>query len=204
MGATRAADYHDRMLSAHPAQPWDIPGAYRVAALTADCGDPLPFHGDGDSDLVGHVYVGPYFAHALAYATILADEQGIAGYLLATPDTVTFAQWAAESWWPALAERYGETAAHPVLQEFVSAFTQPPFASPAVATEYPAHLHIDLLPRARGRGWGRKLLTGLFQRLAQEHVPGIHLVVARENISAVQFYDRLGFRSASQMQGRLP
>lgn len=59
---------------------------------------------------------------------------------------------------------------------------------------YPAHLHIDLLPEWQGRGYGRELMRTLLRALAERGVPAVHLVMARANVPARAFYDRLGFR----------
>ncbi len=65
---------------------------------------------------------------------------------------------------------------------------------PAVLEEYPAHLHIDLVPAAQGHGWGRRLIDTLREALAADGVPGVHLGYAVSNTDAAAFYRRLGFR----------
>lgn len=42
------------------------------------------------------------------------------------------------------------------------------------AQTYPAHLHVDLLPRAQGHGVGQRLMAALFARLAAFGAPGVH------------------------------
>jgi GNAT superfamily N-acetyltransferase len=59
--------------------------------------------------------------------------------------------------------------------------------------DYPAHLHIDLLPRIQGKGQGRVLIDKLFDELAQKGVCGLHLGVGSSNMSAVAFYRKMGF-----------
>ena len=58
--------------------------------------------------------------------------------------------------------------------------------------EHPAHLHIDLLPRLQGQGWGRRLLTEVLDGLAQVGAAGVHLGVDEENTGAQAFYERRG------------
>ena len=58
---------------------------------------------------------------------------------------------------------------------------------------YPAHLHIDLLPRAQGQGHGRRLMTAMFDRLTAAGASGVHLGVRRTNTRAIAFYEKLGF-----------
>lgn len=59
---------------------------------------------------------------------------------------------------------------------------------------WPAHLHIDLLFHARGRGAGRQLVTAWFTRLRSLGVGGCHLQTMAENASARAFFEALGFR----------
>ena len=58
---------------------------------------------------------------------------------------------------------------------------------------YPAHLHIDLLARAQGRGFGRRMLEQVMATLRQRGCPGAHLGVSMMNTTAYGFYQRLGF-----------
>ncbi len=58
---------------------------------------------------------------------------------------------------------------------------------------WPAHLHIDLLPRCRGRGVGRALVRGWLERLAADGVAGCHLETMAENTGAVAFFESMGF-----------
>lgn len=63
----------------------------------------------------------------------------------------------------------------------------------ATDPEFPAHLHIDLLPAARGRGAGRRLMDAWFARLRQAGVPGCHLDTFAENTSGIAFFESVGF-----------
>jgi len=59
---------------------------------------------------------------------------------------------------------------------------------------WPAHLHIDLLPEARGGGAGRRLVTGWLEHLRERSVPGCHLTTFAENAGALAFFRSTGFR----------
>jgi GNAT superfamily N-acetyltransferase len=59
---------------------------------------------------------------------------------------------------------------------------------------WPAHLHIDLLPAARGRGLGAALVRRWLDRLRSRSVPGCHLETLAENTAAVAFFEAVGFR----------
>ena len=63
---------------------------------------------------------------------------------------------------------------------------------PEVA-DYPAHLHIDLLPAYQRAGHGRALMSRLLKTLADKGIPAIHLTMLTANTPARAFYDNLGF-----------
>ena len=58
--------------------------------------------------------------------------------------------------------------------------------------DYPAHLHVNLDADYRGRRIGERLVETLCRALADEGIPGIHVVTGREQRN-VGFYQRLGF-----------
>jgi ribosomal protein S18 acetylase RimI-like enzyme len=68
---------------------------------------------------------------------------------------------------------------------------------------YPAHLHINLLPHARGQGLGRKLLERHLDCLKADGVPGVQLSTTLENEAAVRLYEAFGFRVLQQYQSPL-
>jgi ribosomal protein S18 acetylase RimI-like enzyme len=62
-----------------------------------------------------------------------------------------------------------------------------------VTAAYPSHLHVDLLPRLQGQGWGRRLVDTLVERLRAAGSTGLHLGVATANTGAQAFYRAVGF-----------
>ena len=77
-----------------------------------------------------------------------------------------------------------------ILSTMVTAFGG---AATVTVPGWPAHLHIDLLPRAQGRGWGRRMLEQQMAALRATGAPGVHLCVAPGNTRAQVFYRKLGF-----------
>jgi ribosomal protein S18 acetylase RimI-like enzyme len=59
---------------------------------------------------------------------------------------------------------------------------------------WPSHLHINLLPQARGCGAGSRLMNAWFARLRDAASPGCHLATLAENTPAIAFFERTGFR----------
>lgn len=63
---------------------------------------------------------------------------------------------------------------------------------------YPAHLHIDLLPEARGRGLGARLVEGWLDALRAQGTPGCHLETWAENDGAIAFFRAMGFEARGE------
>ena len=61
-------------------------------------------------------------------------------------------------------------------------------------SRWPSHLHINLLPEARGAGAGAALMRSWLGRLAALGSPGCHLGTFAENRNAIAFFERQGFR----------
>ena len=189
-----------RMLRVRPATIHDLPGTYRVCLLTGDAGkDATALF--GDPDLLGHVYVGAYVVGQPGTELVVADDEGVAGYLLAADDTQAFEAWAEAEWWPVLRERYPVRDDGGRAAKLVRLIHEPERTPEAVTRDYPAHLHIDLLERARSRGLGRQLIQGLIDDLRARGIRGVHLGVAAANANAIGFYGHLGFEVIDEDPG---
>lgn len=170
----------------------DLPGAYRVCLYTGESGqDASAIY--RDPDLLGHVYVGPYIVGQTDLARVVTDGEGVGGYLLAALDTRAFEAWMEAHWWPMLRDRFPVSEGDSPDERIVRLLHSPPRASATVIEEYPAELHIDLLPRVRGQGYGRRLIEGLAGDLRARGSRGVHLGVAADNDNAIAFYGHLGF-----------
>ncbi|UZN03537.1 GNAT family N-acetyltransferase [Cellulomonas sp. S1-8] len=177
-----------------PFHPSDLPGMYRVCLLTGAAGqDATALY--RDPELLGHVYCGPYPTADPDLSLVVVDAQGVAGYVVATADTAAFQAWCERAWWPVLRTRYARTddPGDGTQDHVLRTRLHEPDVAPA-PSDAPAHLHIDLLPRLQGQGWGRRLIAGLADALRARDVPGVHLGVSAANARAIAFYEHLGFR----------
>jgi ribosomal protein S18 acetylase RimI-like enzyme len=180
------------------ARPGDEPGAYQVCLRTGDHGnDGEPLYRE-DPDALGRIYVGPYLAFEPDLSLVLEDELGVCGYALGALDSrIFYARYDAE-WRPHLCARFAAPQGDPVhwtsVQQVYHAYHNPDYFCPEPYEEYPSHLHIDLLPRVQGRGYGRRMLEQLIGLLRQRGSRGVHLGVSPLNTRAIGFYSRLGFR----------
>ena len=138
-----------------PARSGDEPGAYHVCLKTGDHGrDGEPFYRE-DPDALGRIYVGPYLRSSPSSSLILEDEQGICGYALGALDSRAFYARYETEWRPDLCARFPRPAAIPPagpVQQVHHGYHHPDYFCPEPYEAYPSHLHIDLLPRAQGRG----------------------------------------------------
>ena len=181
--------------SIRPATLADLPGIYRVCLVAGYPGEDVD---DGrNPDLLGHVYAGPYVVADPSLCAAVADPHGVAGYVLATADTIAFDAWAEEHWWPTLRAQYPlGSSPLPLDAEVIGLLHTPPTSPRELLADHPAQLHIDLLDRARGTGTGRTLIEDLCARLDVRGVRGVHLGVGRDNTHAIGFYGHLGFTDA--------
>lgn len=60
-----------------------------------------------------------------------------------------------------------------------------------ILKEYPAHLHIDIVPEFQRKGIGKKLIEHLEKYLKRMNIQGYHLEVDPKNIVGVSFYKKL-------------
>jgi GNAT superfamily N-acetyltransferase len=171
----------------------------RICRLTGRGGDDAT--GDYlDDDVLADVYATPYVEHETGFGAVAVDDaDDVQGYLLGTTDTVSFSRWFVEEWWPSVSStRVARSAADTSL---LSAAADPERMLVSCVAEFPAHLHIDLLESARGAGIGRRLVEAAVEQLRGRAVPGVHLVVAASNASAVAFYRRTGFTEMTEDRG---
>ena len=173
----------------------DLPALYRVALVTGDGGDDATAQ-HGDPDLIGHVFVGPYVALASGRSFAVVDERGIAGYVLGAPSTPTFLAERELDWFAPLRRRYGVVDTGQLTladRDILELFDAPYPVTDELVERFPAHLHIDLLERCRGRGVGRAAMARMMQALADGGAHGVHLEVDQRNERAIGFYRSLGF-----------
>jgi len=181
-----------------PARPGDEPGAYHVCLKTGDHGDDGETYYREDPDALGRIYVGPYLAFEPAFSMMLEDDGVICGYALGALDSRAFYSRYEAEWRPGLCARFpaptGPSHEWTRVQQAYNSYHNPDYYCPEPYDAYPSHLHIDLLPRAQGRGLGRRLLEHVLGLLARHGSPGAHLGVSTRNRRAIGFYERLGFR----------
>lgn len=177
-----------------PYHPSDLTSLYKICLLTANSGK------DGtklfnDPDLVGHFYVAPYAILEPEVAFIVTSNGKPSGYIVGTKDSQKFSEKCEKEWFPILRNHY-PASKESDLQQDVKAI-QRIHEGHKVKEElkdYPAHLHINLLPETQGHGIGRKIMDVFINKLKELQVHALHLEVGKNNPGAIKYYEGVGFQ----------
>lgn len=177
----------------HPYHPTNLTALYRICLGTGDSGQDAT-HLYQDPDLIGHYYAAPYAVLEPDLAFVLTRDGLPVGYVLGVRDTERFGTRCETEWFPPL------RAAYPLRDEADGSRDARMIRALHKGHEqtnhfpdYPAHLHIDILPAGQGHGWGRKLIETLADQMRSLDVPGVHLGVGGRNTNAIGFYEHVGF-----------
>lgn len=187
----------DMVFTIRHCKPHDMAGAYEVCLKTGDSGaDGTNLYHD-DPQALGNIYVGPYIMFEPELAFVLEDELGICGYVLGALDSQRFYRRVIEEWLPPLQAQHPAPTGNPACwtpsQQLYHEYHNPQFYYPDGFRPYPSHMHIDLLPRAQGRGQGRRMVQHLINRLVELGSPGVHLCLSAVNTRAYRFYQKMSF-----------
>jgi GNAT superfamily N-acetyltransferase len=170
----------------------DLPYLYDICHRTGyvgqDASEVLP-----DRHMLGQYFAAPYVVYNADWCWVAVDELGPVGYLVTTPNSQKYVTWMNQHWLPELRRRYAPTAKDvSPFESWLRGYFHEDASFPDFADEYPAHLHIDFLPRAQGQGLGTQAI-GLFEnRLREAGVAGFHLGMGEKNSRAQQFYEKIG------------
>ncbi|WP_304176195.1 GNAT family N-acetyltransferase [Phenylobacterium aquaticum] len=181
-----------------PYRPQDLDALYDICLRTGASGGDAR-HLYADPMIIGDIYAAPYAVLAPELALVAEDDQGVAGYMVGTLDTAAFDARLEAEWWPRLRDLHPDARAVPFAERNAdqqrAARIHRPILTPRPLTEaYPAHLHINLLPRLQGQGMGEALVTTWLGLVKVQGATGVHLGCNSGNTRALRFYDLYGFR----------
>ncbi len=128
-----------------------------------------------------------YIDHEPHNCFVASDAEKIVGYILCAENSVVWADW--------LRNNYIAQMEESPLIAFYKGIMKAPLK---YADEYPAHLHIDILPDYQHMGIGSKLLDTLISHLKSKGLPGIMLSVAGDNLKGIKFYEKYGFSALEE------
>jgi GNAT superfamily N-acetyltransferase len=176
----------------------DREALYDICLRTADSGvDATVLY--GNPKVPGSIWAVPYAVLEPDFAFVLADDNQAYGYVLGVPDTAAFEERLDREWWPEARRAFaGVTPKTEIEAAALARIATPEPRDAELFAQFPAHLHINLLPDAQSGGWGRRLIETELEALRQAGVRGVHLGVSPTNERAKGFYRHIGFTDVSR------
>jgi len=185
----------------------DLPYLYEICLKTGNNGkDASALY--NDPYMVGNYFAAPYVVYQKSICFVAEYENGPKGYIVSVPNTAAYEQWLEDYWLPPLRKQFPtdrQTKYTEKEKSILSCIHRKHFPPDPVSTlwlnDYPAHLHIDLLPVIQGKGVGKMLMNNLFDELKNQNVSGLHLGVSCLNSGAIKFYQKMGFAILKEQDG---
>lgn len=144
--------------------------------------------------LLGEYFAAPYVMHEPELCFVAAVNDKPVGYILGTKDSNKFSEWCECEWFPELRKKYSlDDEYKSTFEKRIVELIHTGYYPKKELAGYPAHLHIDILPVAQGKGVGRRLINAFLDKLKELNVSSVHLEVGKNNLNAIEFYKRLGF-----------
>ncbi|WP_299421259.1 GNAT family N-acetyltransferase [uncultured Shimia sp.] len=179
---------------------------YEVVVQTGKAGnDATPLY--QDPNMLGHIYTAPYVVLAPELAFVVEIDGQVEGYVCGVADSRVFEAQLEVKWWPALQERYpapDEARRKRWTEDERRAdWIHNPLPTPDyVVTPHPAHLHMNLMPKARGSGLGRRLFDTWLTAAKAQSVGPVHIGADPKNDGGIAFWRAMGFERLRQPDGR--
>ena len=173
----------------------DTSAVYEICLKTGNSGQDAT-HLFSDPLVLGHIYVGPYMEFEPQSVFILEDDQGPCGYIMGVLDSQTYYQWMHSEWLPKIRVDYKKPTGDPdtwnETEKITNLLFQPELQR--LFPGFPAHLHIDLLSRAQGKGQGKLMMDRFIDYLRYNKISGVHLELSSKNDRAFSFYRKYGMQ----------
>jgi GNAT superfamily N-acetyltransferase len=189
-------------------KPEDLEALYAISLATGLAGDDASKLYN-DKKLIGHIYSAPYALLEPGLAMVVVDGQGVGGFVVGTHDTNAWESRLDREWWPKLRALYkppADTHGLPLSsdQRRISMIFNPERTPERVVELYPAHLHMNLLPRLQNKGVGSTLLANWLTLAQDRGVEAVHIGANRANANAIRFWRGRGFDEipTGQPEGR--
>ncbi len=150
-------------------------------------------------ELSGLHWAVPYLRYELENCFAVADAEDIpVGYILSSPEAKNFRKLfrprMKKEIKQALRKQRKEFPLGMYIREYIESVHYTNSLPRNMEQQYPAHLHINILPEHQGKGLGVMLIKSLVDHLKDMGCSGVHLGVSRNNTGAIRFYERTGFK----------
>ena len=185
------------MIQIRPVEAADLEAIYAISLATGLAGGDAS-HLHDDPTLIGHLYSAPYAVLEPDLGLVVGDEEGVGGYAVGALDTGAWDERLERDWWPDLRRRYADPPGRPsrawTADQWRCFAIHHPGRTPAEITrDFPAHMHMNLLPRLQRQGLGAKLLAAWLELAAGRGAAGVHVGVNRANTGGEAFWRSQGF-----------
>lgn len=184
------------MLKIRPVAPEDTDQLYAISLATGASGGDAS-HLYRDARMMGHIYSVPYATLNPQTCLVAEDKEGVASYIVGTHDTRAFEARQEREWWPGLRMLYPAPSGDPegwdADQRRAFMIHYPTLAPAPVVEAFPAHLHMNLLPRIQGQGLGTALLDRWLSNADAAGIKGVHVAVNAGNEGGLRFWEARGF-----------
>ncbi|MFI6867657.1 GNAT family N-acetyltransferase [Nocardia sp. NPDC050406] len=153
----------------------------------------------GDPESEASIYLDPYMDLEPESLFVAVVDGGLVGYLTGCVDSSEFPgedellERAIREHRLFLRRGPARFFARSMLDMAVGTLRRQPRAGELRDPRWPAHLHINVAPEARGTGAAQGLMKHWLQRLDALESPGCYLQTLVENTRAVRFFERMGF-----------
>lgn len=186
------------------AHPQDKPRLRDICLQTGNSGQDASSD-FGHKELLADFYLAPYLESDPAFAFVLEEGGAVNGYAVGALDSIAFSLFMEDHYLPPLRKKYAAVSdGFNLLELEVWQLINSKFeVREQLLGKFPSHLHIDLLPVAQGRGYGKQLMETLCSAFSATGSPGVHLGVSEKNIRALHFYQKMGFQVQSEEDGTI-
>ena len=177
----------------------DLPYLYEVCHQTGYQGTDATGH-ISDRYLLGQIFMAPYVIHNPEWCWVVTNQGVPVGYLVTCPDTQVFCEWLEHTWLPKVRTIYPKQE-NPSFSDFeiiIRSILYKQAKAPEWLSDYPTHIHIDLLPDYQRKGIGRKLFDIFHEKCLEQNIKGVYIEVAKANESAMTFYQKIGYQVAEE------
>ena len=147
-------------------------------------------HSEDDSmseelcEFVLHTFCEYYIEQEPENCFVLDDDGKAVGYVICAQDYDSFKKTFDEEYFPRVVH-LGESRISWAKEAYI--------LHDRFKSEYPAHLHIDILPAYQRLGYGGKLISVLCEHLRSKQIKGVMLTTGTSNTTANNFYNKYGF-----------
>ncbi len=184
---------NNEIIEIRPYKSSDLDSMYSICLRTGDSGkDATDIY--KDPKLLGHFYAAPYAVLEPELTFIVSSDGKPSGYILGTKDSEKFKLKSEETWFPNLREKYPLPSGDDITADAnIIRLIHKGYILKKELANYPAHLHVDLLPSTQGKGVGKKIMQVFIDKLEELNIPALHLEVGKKNPGAIGFYKKMGF-----------